>query len=66
VGLDRNRVVLDGRHRAANGIVVAADGVTIENLTVRNFDRRGVNDEETGNELLRRDVHGWSARWVTA
>jgi nucleotide-binding universal stress UspA family protein len=65
-GLDRNRVVLDGRHRAANGIEVAAGGVTIENLTVRNFDRRGVNDEETGNELLWRDVHGWSARWVTA
>jgi hypothetical protein len=65
-GVDRNRVVLDGGHRAANGIVVAADGVTIENLTVRNFDRRAVNDEETGNELLWRDVHGWSARWVTA
>lgn len=40
-GLDRNRVVVDGRHRrGVNGIeVLKANDVWIENLTVRNFDR---------------------------
>lgn len=36
-GLDRNRVVLDGGHRPGNGIDVVANGVWIENVTVRNF-----------------------------
>ena len=36
-GLDRNRVIVDGRHRAGHGIVVLkTDDVWIENLTVRN------------------------------
>ena len=38
--MDRNGVIVDGQHQAGNGIEVwKADGVWIENLTVRNFDR---------------------------
>src|SRR4029077_1247682 len=64
-GLDRNRVVIDGGHRAGNGITIEADGVSIENLTVRNFDRRSVNDDTTGNQVMWRGVRGWSARYLT-
>ena len=64
-GLDRNRVVLDGGHRPGNGIEVRADDVWIENLTVRNFDRRSLNDEETGNEIRWRGVHGWHGNYLT-
>src|SRR5579863_7771499 len=39
-GMDRNRVVVDGQHQVGDGILVSkADGVTIENLTVHDFDR---------------------------
>jgi hypothetical protein len=74
-GLDRNRVILDGRHRTnVNGIEVRkADGVWIENITVRNFDRRG-KDGENGNEIWwnggdgsgRIGMHGWYGRYLTA
>lgn len=36
-GRDRNTVFLDGLHSATTGISIAADGVAIENLTVRNY-----------------------------
>jgi hypothetical protein len=64
-GLDRNRVVLDGGHEPGNGIDVRADDVSIENLTVRNFDRRSLNDDETGNEVRWRGVHGWHGNYLT-
>jgi Right handed beta helix region len=41
-GVDRNGVVLDGAHELANGISVVANGVAIENLTVRNYQQNGV------------------------
>lgn len=41
-GVDRNAVVLDGAHELENGILVTADGVSVENLTVRNFVADGV------------------------
>lgn len=41
-GLDRNKVVLDGRGLKSNGIVVTAPGVTVANLTVRDFNLNGV------------------------
>ena len=50
-GIDRNAVILDGRHRAGNGIMITANGVWVENLTVRNFDRRTRDDEANGNEV---------------
>jgi hypothetical protein len=64
-GLDRNRVIVDGLHRLENGITVTADSVSVENLTVRNFDRRSVNDDGTGNEVRWLGVHGWSGRYLT-
>lgn len=64
-GLDRNRVVVDGGHRVGNGITVAADGVSIENLTVRNFDRRSANDDSTGTQVRWDGVHGWRGLYLT-
>lgn len=41
-GVDRNRTVLDGEFKRANGIkVVEADGVAVENITARNFKVNG-------------------------
>src|SRR5690348_335995 len=49
-GLNRNTVILDGGHtRDTNGIQVLASGVSIENLTVRNFDR-ATRDGGNGNQ----------------
>jgi hypothetical protein len=64
-GLDRNRVIVDGRHRkGSNGIEVRADGVWVENLTVRNFDRATPN-AENGNEVWWYDAHGWHGNYLT-
>ena len=41
-GEDRNTVVLDGKHELDNGIVVAANGVAVENLTVTAYRQNGV------------------------
>ena len=41
-GEDRNLVVLDGEHALANGFVVAADGVAIENLTTHSYTNNGI------------------------
>ena len=56
--MDRNRVVIDGGFERAIGIhVIEADGVTIENLTVRNNLLNGV--QWTG-------VHGYWGSFLTA
>jgi peroxiredoxin len=74
-GINRNGVVLDGRHRVGNGILVKSSGVWIENLNVRNFDRRTRDDAANGNEvwwegagpLSRRvGIHGWWGQYLTA
>ena len=41
-GTDRNAVVIDGRHRLANGFSVIVNDVAIENITVRNFLQNGI------------------------
>ncbi|MFF3765371.1 right-handed parallel beta-helix repeat-containing protein [Streptomyces sp. NPDC001922] len=41
-GASRDRVVIDGRLRQPNGVVVAAPGVAVENLTVENNTQNGV------------------------
>jgi hypothetical protein len=41
-GADRNRTIIDGEVRRANGVVVTAPGVVVENLTVRNHTLNGV------------------------
>jgi plastocyanin len=57
-GLDRNRTVIDGGFERANGIeVVEADGVTIENLTLRNHLLNGV---------FWNGVHGYWGSFLTA
>ncbi|MBV9414505.1 MAG: right-handed parallel beta-helix repeat-containing protein, partial [Solirubrobacterales bacterium] len=74
-GLDRNRVTVDGRHRAGNGITITANGVWVENLTVRNFDRRNRDDSENGNEVwwkggsetsTKVGITGWWGQYLTA
>jgi plastocyanin len=56
-GRDRNRVVVDGEFRRPNGISVTADGVAVENLTVRNA---------LINGLFWTGVRGYRASYVTA
>ncbi|MGH2884425.1 MAG: hypothetical protein ACRDPA_17305, partial [Solirubrobacteraceae bacterium] len=74
-GVNRNKVILDGRHHVGNGIVITASGVSVENLTVRNFDRRKREDSANGNEVWwkgaspkgsRIGIHGWSGQYLTA
>jgi hypothetical protein len=74
-GLDRGGVIVDGRHRVGNGITVFSSGVWIENLTVRNFDRRTREDSLDGNEIWwegagphasRIGIHGWWGQYLTA
>ena len=57
-GVDRQDVVIDGEFTRANGInVAAADGVVVENLTVRNA---------TVNGLFFTGLTGYRASYVTA
>jgi hypothetical protein len=61
----RNRVIVDGRHRkGSNGIEIRSDGVWVENLTVRNFDRATANGED-GNQIWWHDLHGWHGNYLT-
>mgnify|MGYP000389201077 CR=1 FL=1 len=41
-GLDRQDVILDGEYEMSTGIDITADGVVVENLTIRNYSARGV------------------------
>ncbi|HLK11983.1 MAG TPA: hypothetical protein VKW76_11425 [Candidatus Binatia bacterium] len=72
-GMDRNDVIVDGQHQVGNGIEVwKANGVTIENLTVRNFDRPSL-DGPNGNEIWWNGgdgsgvigLSGWTGRYLT-
>jgi hypothetical protein len=56
-GVDRNRVVLDGGAERKNGVYVTADGVAVENLTVRLFQ---------ANAVYWSHVEGFRASYVTA
>jgi plastocyanin len=56
-GRDRNQVVVDGEFRRPNAINITADGVAVENLTVRNA---------LVNGLLWTGVRGYRASFVTA
>ncbi len=55
-GLDRNAVIVDGDFALDNGFKILADGVAVENLTVRNF---------TENGLFWNGVSGYRASYVT-
>ena len=73
-GMNRNTVILDGRHKVGNGIEILANRVWVENLTVRNFDRRARDDFANGNEIWwnggshpgRIGIHGWWGQYLTA
>jgi hypothetical protein len=41
-GLERDTVVLDGGFELSDGILVAADGVAVENLTVQRYRQNGI------------------------
>lgn len=57
-GLDRNRVILDGGFRLANGIqVLEADGVVLENMTARHYLLNG---------FLWNGVRGYRGSYLTA
>ena len=57
-GVDRNRTILDGQFRRQTGVkVMRADGVAIENLTVRDYKSNG---------LYWTGVHGYRASYVTS
>ena len=57
-GLDRNKVVIDGEFKRANGILVQkANDVTIENLTACC---------NTSNGILWNDVTGYTGHYLTA
>ena len=77
-GLDRNAVIIDGQHKpkpeGSNGIeIFKTSNVSVENLTVRNFDRASLNGEN-GNEIWWNGgdgsgvigAHGWTGRFLTA
>ena len=72
-GMDRNKVIVDGQHQVGDGITVSkADGVSIENLTVHDFDRTD-RDGEHGNQIWwnggdgsgQIGLHGWSGSYLT-
>lgn len=57
-GTDRNAVIIDGEHQRPNGIAVtAANGVAVENLTVRNT---------IGNGIYWNAVTGYRGSYLTA
>jgi hypothetical protein len=77
-GMNRNTVILDGNHEVAsggrNGIdVFKTNNVSIENLTVRNFDRE-TRDGGNGNEIWWNGgdgtgvigAEGWHGAYLTA
>lgn len=53
-GRNRNLVFIDGQHTQRHGITVNADGVSIENLTVRNYTNDAINIEGSGDVPLNR------------
>jgi hypothetical protein len=77
-GMDRNSVIVDGQHEPGpegkNGIeIFKANKVSVENLTVRNFDRASLNGPN-GNEIWFNGGGGsgkigarrWTGRYLTA
>jgi hypothetical protein len=61
-GTDRGSVVIDGEFRRANGVVVSASGVSVENLTVRANTLNGVlvTGMSDGEEGLAKGSDGYT------
>jgi hypothetical protein len=77
-GMNRNTVILDGQHASGaegrNGIeIFKTSDVSVENLTVRNFDKPSLNGSN-GNGIWwnggdgsgRLGAHVWKGRYLTA
>jgi hypothetical protein len=56
-GTDRNDVVLDGEFELQDGILATVDGVVVENMTARNYQRNG---------FFWSSVTGWRGSYLTA
>ena len=70
-GLDRNRVVLDGGFNRSDGLFVTADGVAIENLTIRRYLNNGLifNGAEQPDGTVDPNAtptQGWRGSYITA
>jgi hypothetical protein len=63
-GTDRNTVIIDGGFERENGIKILADGVAVENLTVRNANGNGIF--WTGSYEEGYVLKGYRASYVTA
>jgi hypothetical protein len=68
-GVDRGGVILDGAGQMANGVHVRADGVAVENLTVRGYTATGVLVARTTDAAAKLDardpVRGYRIAYVT-
>lgn len=70
-GEDRNGVIFDGDFTLSDGIVVATDGVSVENLTVRNYLNNGlifngILTPDGTADPAQKPINGWRGRYVTA
>ena len=70
-GEDRNTVILDGADTLENGILVTADNVAVENLTVRRFAVNGLlftkaYDDNVDDPADHKVLTGYRASYVTA
>ena len=68
-GLNRNTVIFDGEYRKANGFLIAANGVSVQNLTVHSYTQNGV--VFNGIEAVAREsgidssiVYGADGNWI--
>src|SRR5690606_4863328 len=68
-GKKRNTVIIDGKYKQDNGIVVAASGARIENLTVQSFRFNGVlvqGGYNTGEFVADETLNRYSIQYVNA
>ena len=68
-GVDRNSVVLNGNHKLPNGILVTANGVSIQNLTVHSYTQNGVvfngiQGATRGGNIEPTVVYGADGNWI--
>lgn len=68
-GADRNAVILDGEHRRPNGILVAANRVSVQNLTIHSYTQNGlvfngIQGATNGGAVDPNVVYGTDGRWI--
>ena len=70
-GVDRNTVIIDGRNELENGVLVKANNVAVENLTIRRFIVNGLlftkaYDDNVDDPSQHTVLQGYRASYVTA